>query len=133
MIKKELPNLLKNSTDTFEYNKKTEFTDGQDVAIKVFYNLVELDELCEALMCSHLQLLTRARILGVTGVEDKATAEDIELFIKAIDDGVQLSDVCNFFDVDIPEERYVFTEKSRIEARDALIKSESQIDLFGEK
>lgn len=118
--------------DSDIYNRKAPFTGAEDVAIKVFYNRIALDELCEALMCNHTQLINRARILQVTSEKESIIAEDVELFCKALKDGVALTDVCEFFNVDIPETSYRFTESDRANAKDAVIKDESQIDLFGD-
>ena len=126
---KEIKQILDNM-DSDYYNKKTDFSSEEDVAIKLFFNCIALDELCEALGCSHVQLIDRARVLGLAAPHESITAEDVEICIKCLESGMPIDKVCEVFGIDIPEHSYRMTKIEREQIKDAFKQIENQIDMF---
>lgn len=118
--------------DSDYYNKDKPFDEYEDALIKIWFNRIELDELCEYLGCSMIQLIDRARVLQVTTQDCRANASDLELMDKMLRDGISVTDACNMLEVEPPEHTYIMTPAKRAAARDAYQKHLDQGDMFNE-
>ena len=116
--------------DSDYYNKTTDFSSEEDVAIKMFFNVMQLEELGEGLACSNVQLLDRARVLGLPAPHELLIAEDVELCVRLLKSGASIDKVCGVFGIDIPEHSYRMTKIEREHIKDAFKQIENQIDMF---
>lgn len=140
----KLQSLLKELDSGRAYNKTTRWESYEDDAIRLFYNRVQLDELCESLMCSHLQLEDRAKVLNVLPASYSLTAEDIELTMRLLKDGIDIKKLLDILDLDIPIETFridhnnkqALLEQEREfelkKRKDALNNLENQVDMLKE-
>lgn len=126
-----LQSVLKELESGNVYNKTKPWQPHEDDVIRLLYNQMELDELCEALMCSHLQLEERAKVLKVLPLDHgKITAEDAEMLMKFLKEGVPVERLFDFFGLEPPSETLSFYPEDRRALIDAVNKIENQLDLF---
>lgn len=112
------------------YRNKKEWNFKENTALRVFFNKIHPDELCEAFMCSYTSLMRQAHVLGLATLSEGRflEAEDVERFVKALAKH-PAKELCEIYgiDYDINEYHTISDEKS-----ESIKRKLSQGDLFND-